>query len=170
MNESEFVIAPTVLTREYNAPIQLVFDAWTKVEHIQNWQFPFKGFKCEFLQSDIKPDGKTLHKMIAPNGFEMWLLTKYEEISEPTRIVFRQYNSNEHGDILPHPKDPNWPREMRTTIELAQTETNTTRLTLFWQPIDASDKEAEVFEATRSDHENGWGSGLNELQDYLSTL
>ena len=101
-NDDQIAIEPTILTREYKAPRQLVFDAWTQPEHLKHWQFPFKGFTCEFHSADIQPGGSTLHKMTAPNGFEMWLLTKYEEITPPERLVFRQYNSNKAGDILPN--------------------------------------------------------------------
>lgn len=169
MSDNEIKVEPTILTREYNAPRQLVFDAWTQVEHLSNWQFPFKGFKCEFAVTDIKPGGATLHKMTAPNGFEMWLLTKYEAITPPESIVFRQYNSNEAGDILPNPQNPNWPKELRTTILLEEAD-GKTRLQLIWQPINPTKEEAEAFESSRSEHGKGWGAGLEMLDSYLGTL
>jgi uncharacterized protein YndB with AHSA1/START domain len=159
-------IEPTILTREYDAPRQLVFDAWTKPEHLRNWQFPFKGFKCEFVSADITPGGSSLHKMTAPNGFEMWLFTKYEEITPPTSIVFRQYPANEAGDIISNPQMPNWPKEMRTTINLEEAN-GKTQLQLIWQPIDPTKEEAETFEASRPEHDNGWGAGLEQLDSYL---
>jgi uncharacterized protein YndB with AHSA1/START domain len=119
-SENEIAVEPTILSREYDAPMQLVFEAWTQAEHLQNWQFPFKGFKFEFASADIRTGSSSLHKMTAPNGFEMWLFTKYEEISPPDSLVFRQYNSNEAGDILPNPQMPNWPKELRTTIKLEE--------------------------------------------------
>jgi uncharacterized protein YndB with AHSA1/START domain len=163
------VVEPTVLKREYRAPRQLVFEAWTKPEHIQDWQFPFPGFKCEFARADIRPGGETLHKMAAPNGFEMWLLTRYEEINPYERLVFRQYNSNENGDILPNPQMPGWPKEMRTTILLEETG-DTTKLQLIWQPVDPSEEEAQIFETSRPDHDKGWGGGLEQLVSYLDSL
>ncbi len=168
-NDSEITVEPTILTREYNAPRQQVFDAWTKVEHLKNWQFPAKGFTCEYTHTDISPGGYTLHKMTAPNGFDMWLLTKYEEINPPETIVFRQYNSNETGDILPNPQMPNWPRELRTTIKLEDMG-GKTRLRLFWQPVNPTREEAEVFESTRAEHGKGWGGGLEQLVAYLKSL
>lgn len=168
MSDNKIEVAPTILSREYDAPIQLVYDAWTKAEHIRNWQFPFKGFKCEFAHADISPGGTSLHKMVAPNGFEMWLLTRYESLEPPTRLVFRQYNSNENGDILPNPQNPNWPKEMRTTIELAEAN-GKTQLKLIWQPIDPTEAEAQAFEASRPEHDKGWGGGLEQLQEYLQS-
>jgi len=168
-NNSEVIVEPAILTREYTAPRQLVFDAWTQAEHLKNWMFPFKGFTCEYASADITPGGESLHKMTAPNGFEMWLLTKYEEITPPECLVFRQYVSNEAGDILPNPQMPNWPKEMRTTIKLEELG-DKTQLQLIWQPINPTSEEAEAFEASRSEHDKGWGGGLDQLIDYLASL
>jgi len=168
-DEDEILVEPTILTREYDAPIQLVFDAWTQVDHLKNWQFPQKGFTCEYLYADIKPGGSSLNKMTAPNGFEMWLLTKFEEINPPNNLVFRQYNSNESGDILPNPQMPNWPKELRTTINLDEVD-GKTKLQLIWQPINPTKEEAEAFEVSRSEHNKGWGGGFEQLSIYLATL
>ena len=168
-NTNEINVEPTILTREYKAPIELVFEAWTKPDHLRSWQFPFKGFKCEFFSSNIVAGGETLHKMIAPNGFEMWLLTKYEEITPPKQLVFRQYTSNEKGDILANPQMPVWPKEMRTTINLEE-KNGVTRLELIWEPIDPTKEEAAVFDASRSEHEKGWGGGLEQLVEYLNNM
>lgn len=165
-DNNKIIVEPTILTREYKAPKQLVFDVWTQPEHLKNWQFPFEGFKCEFISAEIKPGGSTLHKMIAPNGFEMWLLTKYEEITPPDSLVFRQYNSNEAGEIIPNPQMPVWPKEMRTTINLQEVG-EITKLELIWQPIDPTKEEAEAFEASRPEHDKGWGGGLEQLKVYL---
>lgn len=166
-------VRPSILTREFNAPKQLVFEAWTQPEHLQHWMFPQKGFTCEYVFADIRVGGSAHHKMIAPDGREMWQLTKYEEINPYDSLVFRQYNSNEAGEILPisltMPHMPNWPRELRTTVKLEEV-AGKTWLQLIWQPIDSSNEEIEAFEASRSQHVNGWGSGFEQLAVYLDTL
>lgn len=168
-NDNEISVEPTILVREYDAPRQLVFEAWTEPEHLKHWQVPFKGFQCEFAHADIKPGGSSLHKMTAPNGFEMWLLTKYEAITPPESLIFRQYVSNEAGDILPNPQMQNWPEEMQTTILLDEVN-GKTQLQLIWQPINPSKEEAEAFEASRAEHGKGWGGGLEQLVEYLQTM
>ena len=50
-------IKPSRLIREFNAPRQLVFDAWTQVEHLNNWMFPMQGCQCEFINADIQSGG-----------------------------------------------------------------------------------------------------------------
>src|SRR6266850_219094 len=168
-SDNEISVVPSILIREFHAPRQLVFDAWTQVEHLKNWMFPQKGFTCEYVSAEIKPGGSSLHKIIAPNGHEIWLLTKYEEVNSPETLVFRQYNSNEAGDILPNPQMPNWPKELRTTIKLEEVD-GKTKLQLIWQPINPTKEEAEAFEASRSQHPKGWGGGFDQLITYLGTL
>ena len=73
------------------------------------------------------------------------------------------------GDILPNPQMPNWPKEMQTTILLEEVG-DKTRLQLIWQPINPTQEEAEAFEASRAEHDKGWGGGLEQLDAYLATL
>jgi len=149
-------------------------DNWSLM-HGHKWNIwksgcsPQKGFTCKYVSAEIKPGGSSLHKMIAPNGHEIWLLTKYEEVYSPEALVFRQYNSNESGDILPNPQMPNWPKELRTTIKLEEVD-GKTKLQLIWQPINPTKQEAEAFEASRSQHGQGWGGGFDQLTTYLGTL
>ena len=168
-SNNEILVEPTILTREFDAPRQLVFEAWTQPEHLKNWMFPEKGFTCEYISADIRPGGSAHHKMIAPNGHEMWQLTKYEEVNEPEGLVFTQYFSNEAGDILPNPMMANWPKELRTSIILEEVN-GKTRLKLIWQPINPTQEEAAAFENSRSQHGSGWGGGFDQLTAYLATL
>ncbi len=162
-------VEPIVLTREFNAPRQLVFEAWTQVEHLKNWQFPQQGFSCHYVSADIRPGGSTLHKMTAPNGHEMWLLTKYEEVNPPASLVFRQYDSNEAGEILPNPHMPNWPKELRATVRLEEQD-GKTHLEFVWQPVDPTEEQAKAFEAARAQLGGGWGGSFEQLAAYLETL
>lgn len=167
---SEKTVEPSVITREFNAPRQLVFDAWTKVEHLNNWMFPMAGCTCEFVDANISKAGTSLHKITMPNGHQMWLLTKYEEVQSPDKLVFLQYMSNEQGDILPNPQMPNWPKDMLATLHFEEIAENKTKITFLWEPRNPTPEELEVFEATRADHGKGWGAGMDQLQAYLASL
>ncbi|MEM6747505.1 MAG: SRPBCC domain-containing protein [Pseudomonadota bacterium] len=160
-------VEPSILVREFKAPRQLVFDAWTKVEHLNNWMFPMKGCTCSFVTADIASGGTSLHKLTMPNGHEMWLFTKYEEVSSPDKLIFFQYMSNPDGDILPNPQVPNWPKDMRATL-LFEDLDGGTKLTFLWEPFNPTKEEAETFEAMRA--QNGWVGGLEQLEAYLSSL
>ncbi len=159
-------VEPTIITRVLNAPMALVFKAWTDAEHLKHWNFPFPGVTCEYKTTDIKAGGSTLHKMVMPNGHEMWLLTKYEEIRPHDLVVFRQYMSDESGAIFPNPQMPDWPKEMRTTINLTEVD-GKTNLELVWAPVNPTQAEADAFEMSRPNHQKGWGGGLDQLKVYV---
>lgn len=163
-------VVPSELVREFNAPRQLVFDAWTQVQHLNQWMFPMPGCTCEFVSAHIVSGGDSLHKITMPDGHEMWLYTKYEEVEPPERLVFLQYFSNPEGDVLPMPHIPNWPKDMLATLQFEELTPNRTKLIFHWEPRNATAEELEVFESTRSDHDKGWGAGMEQLHLYLESL
>lgn len=165
---SKIKVEPSVLTKDYAAPIQLVYDAWTQEQHLCKWQVPNSKVLCEYKFADIKAGGSALHKMTMPNGNEMWMLTQYHELMPPKTIVFTQYESNENGDVLA-PRMPNWPKEIRATIALNESD-GITHMQFIWQPVNPTLQEAEAWEASRSQHGNGWGGGFEMLANYLSGL
>jgi len=161
-------VEPSVIVREFDAPRELVFDAWTKVEHLNNWMFPMPGCQCDFVSADIKDGGTSLHKISMPNGHEMWLFTQYEEVVAPEKLVFLQYMSNEQGDILAFPHDPDWPKDMLATLHFESLSESRTKITFYWEPRNPTEKELAVFEASRADHHKGWGAGMDQLVTYLA--
>lgn len=167
---SEINVEPSVITREFSAPRQLVFDAWTQVEHLNKWMFPMPGCKCEFFTAEIGDGGSSLHKITMPNGHEMWLFTKYEEVQSPEKLIFLQYMSNENSDIIPSPHMPNWPKDMVATLLFEEVSESKTKLTFLWEPRNPTPEEVEAFEASRSEHGRGWGAGMEQLHHYLATL
>jgi len=163
-------VAPSIIVREFNAPRQLVFDAWTQVKHLNNWMFPMPRCTCQFVSANIVDGGDSLHKITMPDGNEMWLLTKYEEVVPPERLVFLQYFSNQSGDVLTMPHIPNWPKHMLATLHFEESTANRTKLTFRWEPRNASAAELSAFESTRSDHNKGWGAGMDQLHNYIEHL
>ncbi len=167
---SSEAIVPSEIVREFNAPRQLVFDAWTQVKHLNNWMFPMPGCKCEFVSANIVDGGTSLHKITMPNGNEMWLLTKYEEVLSPERLVFLQYFSNENGDVQSMPHMPNWPKDMLATLHFDEISKDQTRIRFLWEPRNPTAEELIAFESSRSDHDKGWGAGMQQLQTYLESI
>lgn len=165
---SEINVEPSILTRDFDAPMQIVYEAWTQENHLCKWQAPNAEIVCVYKSVDIRVGGSTLHKMVMPKGNEMWLLTKYQELSPYNTIVFTQYQSNENGEILPPPM-PNWPKEIRATIKLSEAN-SVTNMQFIWQPINPTKEEAEAWEASRSQHGKGWGGSFELLAGYLAKL
>ncbi|MEM7467188.1 MAG: SRPBCC domain-containing protein [Pseudomonadota bacterium] len=162
---STIKVEPSVLEHEFDAPVKLVFEAWTQENHLCKWQVPNDKVICEYQSADIRPGGSALHKMIMPNGNEMWLLTRYHELEPFHTIVFTQYQSNEKGEIVPPPM-PDWPKEIQATIKLTEANGKTS-MEFIWQPINPTKEEAEAWKASQPEHGKGWGGAFILLHRYL---
>ena len=77
-----------VITRVFDAPRELVFDAWTKAEHLKRWQGAPRGFTVTTEESEIRPGGGFRICMRSPEGVDHWLRGSYREILRPERLVF----------------------------------------------------------------------------------
>jgi len=161
-------IEPSVIEREFDAPVALLFEAWTQVEHLNNWMFPMPGCQCEFVSADIRDGGTSLHKITMPNGHEMWLYTQYEEVDAPEKLVFLQYMSNDSGDIVANTHMPGWPKDMVATLHFESLSASRSKITFNWEPRNPTEEELAVFEASRADHHKGWGAGMDQLVAYLA--
>ena len=75
-------------TREYDAPRDLVFSAFTDPNHLAQWWGP-NGFKTTTLSFDMRPGGVWRFVMHGPDGLDYQNLITYEEVTPPERIVYR---------------------------------------------------------------------------------
>lgn len=76
-----------VLTRVFDAPRALIFDAWTKIEHLEEWYGP-KGFTITTRSADIRVGGEWRFVMHGPDGTDYDNRIRYREIVRPERIVY----------------------------------------------------------------------------------
>ncbi|HWF79037.1 MAG TPA: SRPBCC domain-containing protein [Streptosporangiaceae bacterium] len=80
-NELEIVV-----TREYDAPIELVFDVFTKPEHVRK-HFPPFGEEMTVCSIDLRVGGNYHYVMVTDDGTECSFRGTYLEIEPPTRTV-----------------------------------------------------------------------------------
>jgi uncharacterized protein YndB with AHSA1/START domain len=75
-----------VITREFEAPIALVFDVLTKPEHVSKW---FAPFECEVTECsiDLRVGGNYHIVFVTEDGTECSFRGTYLEIEPPTRTV-----------------------------------------------------------------------------------
>ena len=87
MNRSNEKANRTItITRTFDAPIKLVWEAWTKPEHIAEWWSP-KGVKTKVIEHDFKVGGRWKYSMPMPNGKEFMAEGEYKEIIKLKKIV-----------------------------------------------------------------------------------
>ncbi|MDE3172644.1 MAG: SRPBCC domain-containing protein [Gemmatimonadota bacterium] len=83
--------APTdrdiVIIREFDAPRPLVWDAWTRPEHLARWWGP-RVFTNPVCELDVRPGGRFRIVMRAPDGTDYPMSGVYREVVPPERLVY----------------------------------------------------------------------------------
>jgi uncharacterized protein YndB with AHSA1/START domain len=74
--------------REFDAPRELVFSAWTDSRHLAQWWGP-NGFTTTTSSFDFRPGGVWRFIMHGPDGRDYQNRVTFEEIVPPQRIVYR---------------------------------------------------------------------------------
>jgi uncharacterized protein YndB with AHSA1/START domain len=75
------------ITRTLNAPVDLVWEAWTTPEHIAQWWGP-NGFTNTISKMDMQPGGEWLLVMHGPDGTDYKNKSIFREIIPHKKIVF----------------------------------------------------------------------------------
>jgi uncharacterized protein YndB with AHSA1/START domain len=75
-----------VLTRIFDAPRAVVFEAWTKAEHVANWWDP-SGVPLSVCEIDLRANG-AFRWVNRVHGMEHSFAGTYSEVTAPERLVF----------------------------------------------------------------------------------
>ena len=76
-----------IIARTLNAPRELVFEAWTKPEHIIHWYGP-NGFTLTIHEMEVHPNGVWRFIMHGPDGTDYPNKIVFEEVVKPERLVY----------------------------------------------------------------------------------
>ncbi len=136
------------IERTFNAPIQVVWDAWTQAEQIALWWGP-KGMQTKVIQHDFKVGGRWRYVMKMPDGNEFITEGVYSEIVELEKII-------SSADFKPMTEGV----EIQALFEAKEDKTNFTFNVV--HPTEEYCKQQE-----KMGFYNGWGSTFDRLNDYL---
>jgi uncharacterized protein YndB with AHSA1/START domain len=120
-----------LITRTFNAPRELVFQAWTDKERLLQWYAP-SGCRIEIRSLDARVGGRFHWCVHAPNGDACWCIGEYLEVDPPGRIVLTMRMADEHGNAVSSTaagKAADWPEVTTVTVTLEDV-AGDTRLTL----------------------------------------
>ncbi len=93
------------ITREFDAELSLVWDAFTKAELLDQWLAP-KPMTSKTKYQDFKVGGKRFYAMVSPEGQERWVIQEYTSITPKTN--FKMYNAFADKDENPEPTGSEW--------------------------------------------------------------
>jgi uncharacterized protein YndB with AHSA1/START domain len=87
------------ITREYEAPRELVFKAWTDPEHLVKWWGP-KGFTNPVCEWDARAGKPIYVVMRGPNGVDYPMGGEFREVIAPEKLVFTSGAMDEKKSLL----------------------------------------------------------------------
>lgn len=157
-----------VINRSFDAPLELMFDMWTKPEHVSQWAPP-TGSTMQYIKADIRPGGTSHYSM---SGGMMGILygkASYIKIEKPDLLVYTQQFSDAAGNVSRHPMAPTWPETMLTTVRLAAEGSNRTRVSVTWEPYGSvTEEEIATFLQARAGMTMGWTGSFDKLEAKLA--
>lgn len=147
-----------LIKREFDAPINLVWKAWTTAELLDQWCAP-NPYRTETKTMDFCEGGFWHYALVSPQGKKHWSRYDYKEIIPQKSITELRAFSNENGIVSPD--------FSRTECTILFNKTDSKTL------VTITDKygSAETFErmATQN-HIKGFSLHLENLDELLQTL
>jgi uncharacterized protein YndB with AHSA1/START domain len=141
--------APTrdlVVTRVFDAPVELVWKAWTDPEYVMKWWGP-DYFTSPSAVIDFREGGTSLVCMRAPKDFggqDMYSTWVYKKIVPLERIEFIQNLADVDGNLidpLTIGMPPEFPRDTRTVITFKDLGNHRTEMTVTEYNMPSADTE-----------------------------
>ena len=142
------------IVRVFDAPRELVYEAWTDPAHMTRWWGPkvFTNHSCEL---DVRPGGAWQIVMRSPDGVDYRCEGIYSEVVKPERLVFTNDAVDQHGNPL---------LKGFTTVSFAENGGKTT-LTLKTRAVGLVDFAPQMLAGM----EQGWSGSLDKLTEHLTS-
>lgn len=144
-----------LITMEFDADLDLVWDAFTKPEILDQWYAP-RPFVSKTKHMDFKVGGRRFYAMVGPDGQEGWALQKYTSITPKTNFKF--FNTFADKDENPQLPGSDW------DLTFSESE-GTTKVT-----ISIYNESLERLESLLEGFKLGMKSTLESLRTLLATL
>ena len=140
------------ITKEFSANLDVVWDAFTKPEILDQWWAP-KPYLSKTKVMDFEVGGRRFYAMVSPEGQQHWSVQKYISISPKTN--FKMYNAfadiDENLDLPGSEWDLNFSEENDIT---------TVKINIYNESGERMQRMIEM----------GFKEGFTATLDYLETL
>ncbi len=160
--KGEFTIA-----YEFNAPKELVFNAFANAEALNEWWGPVET-KNSVIHLDFKMGGIFHYKMESKGrtNYGRFLFGKIEPYDY---LEFANSFSDEHANVIKAPFDIPLPLEIFYRLTFSESKGKTT-INMAGQPVHANEEEQKGFMSINASMQQGFGATFNQLAVYLGKL
>lgn len=156
MNSASTADREIVISRVFDAPRELVWEAWTNPKHVAQWWGP-NGFTTTFETMEVRPGGEWKHVMHGPDGTDYPNHSVFIEVVKPERIVYSHGGGKEGAPEV----------RFESTWTFEALAGNKTRLTM--RAVFASAAERDMVVKVYGAIEGGKQT-MGRLADYLPTI
>jgi len=144
------------ITREFDAGLSLVWDAFTKQELLDQWVAP-KPMAAKTKHMNFEVGGRRFYAMVSPEGQERWLIQKYTSITPKTN--FKMFNAFADKDENPELPGSDWDFTFSE-----QGETTKVSITIYNESLARMEKMIEM------GFKEGYTVSMQNLENLLETL
>ena len=153
------------ITREFDAELSLVWDAFTKKEILDQWWAP-KPWASKTKVLDFKVGGRRFYAMVSPEGQERWVIQKYTSISPKTNFQFFNAfaDENENPELPGSEWDHTFSEQNARPDEPFGRGTTKVSVVIYNESLERMEKQIEM------GFKEGFTMTLNYLDELLKTL
>ena len=140
------------MTRVFDAPRRLVFEAWTNPKHLPHWLLGPEGWTMPVCEVDLRPGGAWRFVWRKADGSEMEMHGVYREVKPPERVVSTESWGGE------------WPETINTLTLTEKDGRTTMSQTVLYPSKDARDA------AMKTGMKDGASMSFDRLADHLRAM
>ena len=141
------------ITREFDAELSVVWDAFTQKEILDQWSAP-APYKAKTKYMNFVVGGKRFYAMVSPDGQENWVIQEYTSITP--KMNFKMLNAFADKDENPQLPGSEW--EYNFSEQNGITKVN---ITIFNESFDRMERLLEGFQ-------QGFSMTLENLESLLT--
>jgi uncharacterized protein YndB with AHSA1/START domain len=141
-----------VTIRAFDAPRELLWEAWTSPEHLPNWLLGPEGWTMPVCESDLRAGGAWHFVWRQADGSEMGMTGEYTEVSPPERLVSTQSWGSD------------WPETLNTLVFTEDGDRTIVTQTILYPSVEARDS------AVATGMQKGMDASFDGLDAYLKTI
>ncbi|HEY1010400.1 MAG: SRPBCC domain-containing protein [Daejeonella sp.] len=143
------------VSREFSADLEMVWDAWTNPEILDQWWAP-KPYKNRTKSMDFKDGGMWLYSMTSPKDEVHWCKADYKKIDHQKSFSYTDNFCDENGNM-----SQNFPNSFWRNVFIENAETTTVNITIQYDSLEALEKVIGM------GFKEGFGMAMQNLDQYI---
>jgi len=144
--------------KEFEAGIQLVWDAWTKADILDQWWAPLP-YRNETISMNFIKGGTWFYAMISPENEKHYCKAYYQNIKILNSFSYKDAFCNEDGEDLTEMPSMNWTNSFSENNSISKVE-----VVLNFETVEALENIIQM------GFKEGFTMALNQLDTVVTTL